>query len=233
MIVTATDDGWRCITQPDHARLSHEILRLWRSDGLPTHPRRSALLYAVLEHDNGWQEADAAPRLDPKRGRPHDFMSHPHAERLDVWRRGIDRHRLDHPYVAALILEHARYLHRSRAGSPDWDGFLDELEELRPELLAEAGCDEATLRADYRWLHTADLLSLTACAGWTERFERWDRSGLLEGETLRLTPFPFAGSTAFSVPCRLLPRAAFHSDAELATALALCRWHEWTFRIAP
>ena len=26
MIVTETERGWRCITQPDHAHLSHDIL---------------------------------------------------------------------------------------------------------------------------------------------------------------------------------------------------------------
>ena len=233
MIVTATDDGWRCVTQGDHARLSHEILRLWRADGLPTHPRRSELLYAVLEHDNGWREADAAPRLNSELGRPHDFTTHPHEERLEIWRRGIERHRRDRPYAAALILEHARQLHRSQADSPGWDDFLSEVEELRSELLVDAEMDDETVQADYRWLHMADLLSLTACAGWAEPFERWGQSGRLEGETLRLFPFPFAGSTAFSVPCRLLPKATFQSDAELATALAVCRWQEWTFRIAP
>jgi hypothetical protein len=232
MIVTSTAEGWRCVTQPDHARVSHDILALWRADGLPHHPRRDELLMAVREHDNGWREADAAPRRDPSGQRPRDFMEQSEGARFEIWRRGIDRFRQSRPYVAALILEHALFLHRDRRGTPAWDAFLGTLAAERRELAA-AGLDLAQLEADYRWLHLADLVSLAACAGWEESFERWGLRGRLQGDTLTLAPFPLAGATRFRVACRLLPRGEHASDAALATTLASCRWRDWTLRNAP
>jgi hypothetical protein len=221
MIVTATDLGWRCITQPDHARLR------------PDHPRRQELLEAVLEHDNGWREADSAPRLHPSAARPHDFASHPRDDRFEIWRRGIERYSAERPYVATLILEHALYLHRNRRGSAPWDDFLEELRGRRDELATAAGLDSRTLRSDYRWLHIADLLSLAVCADWREPFERCGIRGCWRPDALETSPFPFAGTTRFSVPCRYLPRGDFASDSEVATTLAACRWQRLSFRVAP
>lgn len=234
MIVTETSKGWRCITQPDHARLSHDLLSLWRTDDLPRHPRREDLLLAVREHDNGWQETDSAPRLDIEAGRPHDFTTLPTPDRLEVWRRGIARHRTERPYVAALIIEHARHLHENATPSPgEWAEFLAGLESLRHDALADAGLELERLLADYRWLHVADLISLVVCGGWREPFVRGDLSGRVAEDTLHLTPFPLAGATAFSVPCRYLERSGYGSDAQMATALAACRWGQLDFRIAP
>jgi hypothetical protein len=232
MIVTETEHGWRCITQPDHAHLAHDILALWRADGLPEHPRRGELLTAVLEHDNGWREADSAPRLDPERGCPHDFISHPHGDRLSIWRRGIDRFAEKRPYVAALILEHAIALHRERRSEPEWHDFLTECDARRLEFEDELEIDAKTLATDYRWLHIADLLSLAACAGRHAAFERQGLKAHFDGQTLELEPFPLAGATSFTVACRYLHRGEYGSDTELATALARCRWQSWTLRIA-
>lgn len=233
MIVTATESGWRCITQPDHAHLSRELLALWRDDHLPDHPRREALLDAVLEHDNGWREADAAPRLHSSEARPHDFVSHPDQDRLEVWRRGIERYSVERPYVAVLILEHALYLHGNRRGSAAWDEFLCELEARRDELATAAGVDLLTLHSDYRWLHIVDLLSLAVCADWRAPFERWGIRGRWRPDTLEISPFPLAGTTHFSVPCRRLPRGEYASDSAVSVALAACSWRRFTFRVAP
>lgn len=233
MIVTATESGWRCITQPDHARLSRELLALWRADPMPDHPRREELLDAVLEHDNGWREADAAPRLHASEARPHDFVSHPHQDRLEIWRRGIERWRGERPYVAFLILEHALYLHRHHHGSAAWDDFLFELEALRDETATAAGVDVQTLQSDYRWLHLVDLLSLAVCADWRDPFERWGFRGCWRPDTLEISPFPLAGTTHFSVPCRYLPRGEYASDSAVSIALAASSWRRFTFRVTP
>ena len=70
MIVVPEGATLLLVTQPDHAHLSGELLSLWRAGGLPENPRRADLLFAAREHDNGWREADAAPRWDAARGRP-------------------------------------------------------------------------------------------------------------------------------------------------------------------
>src|SRR6187401_2294836 len=89
MIVASGSARHLVITQPDHARFSAELLSLWRA--LADHPRREELLFAVREHDNGWRETDAAPHWDAEQGRPHDFLSLPRTERIELWQRGTAR----------------------------------------------------------------------------------------------------------------------------------------------
>lgn len=226
--------------QTDHAHLSGELLALWRDPRLVEHPRREDLLFAVRRHDNGWQEADAAPILHPAGDRPHDFLSIPASLRREIWERGSTRFASERPYAALLITEHALHLlhlvHRSSrtegsANHPDAD-FLLRLAERRASLLEIVGLEEEELKRDYAWLRLADFLSLVVCNGWSERFARGVTSGQLAGEhVLRLEPFPYAGPTTFRVACRRLERRHFAGDAELAGALAESRWEEWTVSV--
>ena len=225
----------RLITQPDHAHLAGELLSLWRADGLPGHPRRADLLFAAREHDNGWREADAAPRWDAGRGLPHDFLTLPRQDRIEVWERGPCRFAAERPYAALLIARHALNLFRDRRGEEDWDGLLDFLEDFAVGLLAETGASWEELEADYPLIDLADLISLTACTG---RSGLAERHGMrieplpTEGE-LRLEPFPLAGATTFRVPCRRIPHRDYRGDADLGGELATARWEEMSVRIAP
>lgn len=227
------------VTQPDHARFAAELLSLWRADGLPGHPRREELLFAVREHDNGWRETDAAPHWDPERGRPHDFLSLPRQERIELWQRGTARFAGEHPYASLLITRHAIRLHRERSGE-EWRDFQEYLDELYRGLLEATGGNEEQVDADYRWLDLADLISLGVCNRWSEPFGRYGlraqlRDGTLQLDplTLRLDPFPLAGATAFRIPCRRIPARAYRGDADLGGELAAARWEELPVRVAP
>ncbi len=233
MIVAPGESGWRCITQPDHARLSRRILELWRRDPLPSHPRRRELLFATGEHDNGWQEADSAPRLAPTADRPVDFATHPPSERYEIWRRGIDRHSRRSPYAAALIAEHAGFLHSLDGEDDELEGFVGEVRARRDELATQAGLELATLTADYRWLHLADLLSLVACTQWPDRFERWGFDIRWIDDRLAVSPFPLAGVTTFAVAGRRLPKRSYKGDSDLAGELAAATWQEFIFKLGP
>src|SRR3954451_24193303 len=121
MIVTSEGSRLRLRTKPDHAHLAGELLALWHADGLPLHLRRAELLFAAREHDNGWREADAAPRWDAERGRPHDFMTLPARERIEVWERGVCRFAAERPYASLLIARHALNLFGGRRAVEGWD----------------------------------------------------------------------------------------------------------------
>lgn len=232
MIVTSSDGQLLFITQPDHARFSAELLSLWRTDGLPVHPRRAELLFAVREHDNGWRETDAAPQWDPARRRPHDFLSIPRETRIDLWQRGTARFAGEHPYAALLITRHAIQLHRERRGE-EWQPFLDYLAELYQGLSAAAGLPDEEIDVDYRWLDLTDLLSLAVCNRWPDAFGRYGFQGLFREGTLLLEPFPLAGATGFQIPCRRIPDRAYRGDADLGGELAAARWTELAVRVAP
>lgn len=232
MLIHRLDGELVLVTQADHARFSGELLSLWRADGLPAHPRRRELLLAVREHDNGWWEADAVPRVDPESGRPRDFLSIPREVRFEIWRRGTGRHAADHPYAALLITHHALALHRDRRDEPGFPELLAELEERHDELLGRAGAEAEAVEADYRFLDLADLLSLVVCNRWTDPFERRGVTGRLEEGFLRLDPFPLAGTTTFRIPARRIPDRAYDGDADLGVELARARWGELTVKVA-
>ena len=234
MIVVHEPPDFLLITQPDHARLSAEMLSLWRRDRLPDHPRRRELLFAIREHDNGWREADAAPSCDAVLQRPHDFRSLPATERVEIWQRGIERFSSDHPYAALLIARHAESLHQHATEvSETWLHYLSRLEHLRRDWFEDAGVDARLIDRDYRFLETADLLSLAVCCRWPQPFETGLVQAFVQQSTLHLSPFPLAGTTTLRVSCRRIPDRSYQGDADLGGELAAARWGEWAIHIAP
>jgi hypothetical protein len=233
MIVVEDGSSLLLVTQPDHARFAAELLALWRADGLPEHPRREQLLQAVREHDNGWQEADSAPRVDPASGRPHDFLSFPLEPRLEVWERGTERFVADEPYVALLVAHHARALHPHERHQPGWAGLLDRLEDSREELEEQAAVSADQVARDYRFLELADALSLAVCNRWSQPVERSGIRGVFEDGRLRLDPFPLTGATSFEIPARSIPNRPYVGDADLGGELAAARWKQLKIKVIP
>lgn len=231
MIIVEEDSGLRFITQPDHARFSAQLLELWRADGLPEHPHRAELLFAVREHDNGWREADAAPMVDQATGKAHDFLTYPEGPRIEIWKRGVERYAESHPYAALLILEHARALHSPTDDA--WSRFLADLEQRRSQQLEELALDEATMRADYRFLRLADKLSLTVCNQWQKPLAFAGYESQAGGDWLRLSPFPLTGATTFAIPCRTIPGRPYESDTDLGAKLAAARWESFSLTVEP
>jgi hypothetical protein len=233
MIVYDEGETLLLITQPDHAHFTGELLALWREDGLPDHPRRADLLFAGREHDNGWREADSAPHCDVIRGRPHDFMSIPREERIAIWERGTARFAGSRPYASLLIACHALALHNDRRGEPEWQAFFAYLDELERGLREATGVASEEVAADYPFLDLGDLASLAICNRWSEPFVRHGVHGAFSDGTLHLDPFPLAGATSFTIPCRRIPGRPYRGDADLGGELAAARWGELSVRVAP
>jgi len=234
MIIAPRDGALRLVTQTDHAHFAAELLSLWRADGLAEHPRRSELLFAVREHDNGWAETDSAPWHDPATGRPHDFLSLPHGERRRLWSRGVDRHAEGEPWAALLILEHALELHREDGdGGGPWSELLAQWAARRQHLVEASGASEDEIAADYRWLNLTDLLSLIVCNAWGESFERHGFKTRFAEGVLYLDPFPLAGATTFEIDSRTIPDRPYTSDTDLAVELARARFRPFEIRVVP
>ncbi|HEV3459152.1 MAG TPA: DUF3891 family protein [Thermoanaerobaculia bacterium] len=246
MIVAVEDGAYRLVTQPDHAHLAGEILSLWRADGLAANPRRGEVIFAGREHDNGWREADAAPRCAAD-GRPVDFIAMPREQRFEIWERGTARFLERRPYAALLIVRHARELHRARRfepvepvepvepgepGEPGWRELLGRLAKRERRLRREQRISPRALAADYRLLSMADSISLAACAGRAGELDLPGMRGRLAAGTVRLAPLPLAGATTFRVPCRRIPRRPYRGDADLGGELAAARWEDLVVRLA-
>ena len=233
MIVVDQRGDLRVVGQSDHARLAAEVLSLWRADGLPDHARRDELLFAVREHDNGWRETDAAPHVDLETGRPHTFLDLPDRHRMELWDRGTSRFAADHPYSAVLITRHALALLENRRPLPEWVEFLSSIDQRFTGQLDAAGLERSEIEVDYQWLRLADDLSLRACGVLSETFEHpAARVERVAGE-ISVDPFPLAGATTFSIPCRLIADRRYESDTDLGVALASARWTKFLVRIRP
>jgi Protein of unknown function (DUF3891) len=226
MILRPAGSSLLLITQPDHAALAARVMRHWRAGGLQESARRSSILLAVEEHDNGWREVDAAPVLDEHTGRILDFVGLPEQARRAIWPRGVERLAAT-PYSAALVAQHAAHVYRRYRGSPGWDPFFIEMEALRDKHLRAAELSQADLLADYSFVRLGDLVSLTFCNGWTE--PQTDDAGevgytiRLDGARLAVTPDPFEErEIAIEIAARELPDHPYRSksDAEMAYSAA-------------
>jgi uncharacterized protein DUF3891 len=233
MIVRADAGRLLLVTQPDHAAFSADLLSLFRLPQLVENPRRASLLRAARLHDNGWREVDAAPRVNPVTGLPHDVFDLPDRLRIEIWDRSSARYERSDPYTALLTTQHALSLYRANAGKPGWRDLLPTLDERRAELLAVCELTADDLAADYRFLELADQLSLAVCSGSGELVQGADLEGRLHDDELVLSPFPLAGATTFQVPCRRVERRRYLGDADLAGALAAERWDSFPVRVVP
>jgi hypothetical protein len=218
VIVRPAGDALLLITQPDHARLAATIMR--HSLALAVHPRRASILRAVAEHDNGWREEDAAPRVDLTSGLPVDFISAPTAVRQAVWPRGVARLTHD-PWAAALVAHHAIAIFERFRGDSAWEWFFAEMETTRTMMQNASRSSFDNLVADYRFLGLADLISLTFCNGWTDAQHFGEWSVQLAGDAISVAPDPFGGTTLpVTIDARQIRRRVFTDDEDLRDALA-------------
>lgn len=217
VIVRTSDHQFLLIAQPVHAALAATLMNAWRADGLPTSPRRDAILRATLTHDDGWIEEDRAPIVDEPSGRILDFMTAPAPVRQGVWPRGVSR-LSSTPYEAALVAQHAISVYRSNQSSADWARFFAVMETLRDEHLAR--CAPRTLEDlvhDYFFVRIGDFMSLIFCNAWTDVEHLAHYELRLQGTRLSVTPDPFGGRhIPFTVEARRLPGRRFDREGALA-----------------
>lgn len=216
MIVRSAGQGLHLITQPEHALLARRVMERWAP--LYGVERRSAILLAIEEHDNGWQEPDAAPEVAAN-GRVYDFIALPTPERQAVWPRGVGR-LADEPWAAALVAHHAITVYDRYRTDAQWQGFFPAMETIRATHLAAAGLSQEQLTHDYQYVRLGDLISLVFCNQWDEpqTYDRWRITR--QGDTVLVQPDPFQGrELPLAVTATRLPRQQFDSDAALRAAI--------------
>jgi hypothetical protein len=217
VIVRSTHDRLLLITQPDHAYAAQSVMEHCVS--LAPRPRRAAILRAIGEHDNGWDETDAAPTVNPSTGDVFDFTAVPLSVRHAVWPRAVARLRSD-PWAATLVAQHAITVYDRFRSESDWTPFFAEMEALRDTLLRESGLRFDDLLSDYAFVRLGDLISLTFCTGWTDEHRYGEWTVQRSGARVVVTPDVFGGAVApIEIPARELRKQRFQSDAELRQAL--------------
>jgi Protein of unknown function (DUF3891) len=217
VIVRPLGERVQLITQPDHAHLARRVME--HCVPLETRRRRHEILHAVGEHDNGWTEEDAAPRIDLTTGRIVDFVSAPAGIRQSVWPRGIARLAGD-PWAAALVAQHAITVYDRFRSDGEWASFFADMASARDTMLRSSGLSLDDLLSDYVFVRLADLISLTFCVGWEDeqRFGEWTVRRL--GDRVVVTPDAFGGAEIpIEINARELDNRPFQSDTDMREAL--------------
>ncbi len=133
MLLHTTDDPQRtlAIPQVSHAWLAWQLAERWGNRRFNRALPRAEVLAAVMLHDAGWTEYDAAPTIDDD-GRMRTFDRMELAVQLDIWRRSVDRAALHCRYAALLIAHHFAEMVEGKTGD------LLELGDTHSARLAES-----------------------------------------------------------------------------------------------
>ena len=186
---------------------------------LAARTRRDTILFAIEEHDNGWQEEDASPRVNPVTGDVVDFMTAPAEVRQRVWPRAVARLAAN-PWAAALVAQHAITIYDRHQRDSEWLAFFQQMQSARDEIVRASGVPLADFMADYAFVRLADLISLTFCTGWTDEQHIGQWRIQRSGDRVVVTPDPFAGAEIdMSVRMREVRDEVFPSDSALRQAL--------------
>jgi hypothetical protein len=178
------------IRQTDHAYLSGFFAREWGNDVFTRPEPFSSFCLAAAEHDNGWNEWELAPGVDPKTFFPYSFMTVPTDEHIFLYQRGIDRMVKADLYAGLLVVSHCMGLYdRARATIPGFSAkyvrsheqhvandFVQRLRlqqlrlkvDLRNNPATKPFTDEKLIKANVQRLETMDRLSLYFCLGGAE-----------------------------------------------------------------
>ncbi len=217
--------GLRVIPQHEHALVSGAFAQAWRKElGFD-------LVMAVAMHDFPWVEEDHRVHLTDD-NTLMDFIHYPVDERLELYRRGVDKLETISPYSALTASLHYLTLMRQRATAT----YIHYEEARQRRLMTSPGLQAKNFKTALGYIRFFDALSLFLCMMAPEVVEEGKPSWLapavwaqapgeevltLSWETptcLRLSPSPLRQSLHFSIPCKHLPQTHFTTVKEAQQA---------------
>jgi len=239
--------GTYIIPQVSHAWLAWQVAQHWGNRSFTRPAPRAETLAAVLLHDCGWTEFDAAPTVD-ENGRPRAFNTMPAEEHLDIWRASVARSAQHSRYAALLVAAHFGAMAERKtadlleagdtAGARLAKSFGAEMERREESWREELGVDaryqpflEGPGReANALLLDACDRISVFLCASFPSPIEVRAQNASGEAETIcleavdattwRVHPWPLEGDR-LRIQCegRRLADTSFASDQKLQKAL--------------
>jgi hypothetical protein len=233
------------VRQTDHMAVSGQLAAAWGNDQFGRPVPFGPLVVAAAEHDAGWADWEAAPRIDPATKRPCQFTDMPVEEHLAFYQRGVNEVAARDDHAGLLVNLHCQGLYNQRFGwAPEMTmrrlaaeqeaavrRAVAALQAQERELGRRVRLDLPTLWAQYDLLQALDLLSLFLCMPpMTERqvgpVPADDGPVRLAvrpagGEDVTVDPWPFReAAVAVGVPGRLVPDRDYAGDDDLRRALA-------------
>ena len=235
MIIQRRATSIRLFGQHEHGLVSGVMAHHWVRGGRLS----PECIMAVALHDYAWVDEDASAHGSPDHA-PRDFLTLPTAEKVALYRDGIDALERIHPYAALMVSHH--YSPFVVADDPtDFRGT----ERARRARLGEAlgvDPDGATVMADLDLLRLLDVFALylpiaapgsdvSSVPRWltaSPYLTRFDlKMGFDEDGALRITPSPFDVPFEVELPYRELPLPPLKRSAswqEVHAASQLTPW---------
>jgi Protein of unknown function (DUF3891) len=189
-LILQQSDPLVIIRQTDHAFLSGFFAREFGNEYFSRPEPFQSFCLAASEHDNGWQEWELAPGVDPRTFAPYSFMTVPTEEHIFLYQRGIDRILKVDLYAGLLVVSHCMGLYdRARATMPGYSAkyvksqeqhvandFVQRLRlqqlrlkvDLRNDPATKPFTDEKLIKANVQRLEALDRLSLYFSMGAAE-----------------------------------------------------------------
>lgn len=163
MIIREREDEFVCIEQNHHAHIAKQLIIHWQQTYLQSDSLTESVLYAIEQHDVGWNYFDKQPLWNDALQRPYTFIDLPLLIKTVVYTTGVNIVAARNPYAAALCSMHyTNFLHK-------YD--LTEVkryvlnEQLRRQQILQAypEVDDVTFEKHLAILQLADNLSLFIC----------------------------------------------------------------------
>src|SRR5712671_1888907 len=204
MIIQERGDHLILIRQTDHAVLSGYFARELGNEKFARSEPEESVRLAATEHDNGWNEWELQPHIDPVTFLPFTFMSLPTQQHMDLYQRGIERVVKVDRYAGLLVSMHCAGLYdKTRATMPGFSAkyvkaqeaplvsdFLQRLRLQQMRLKVDLRGDPATINfADEKWLQ-ANAQRLEAM----DRLSLYFFLGPMEGATIDAVPADYRGT---------------------------------------
>jgi len=179
MVFREDPAGLILITQPAHSWISGQLARHWGNAEFGGFAPWEEVCLAAEQHDLGFLSWESAPTLNPKNGRPHDFMNMPTAPHLDLWAAGVLKLEAYSRYAALLVSSHVTRLcqhnkvDKSPRAAEAAQGFLDQQHAIQTELLIELRedpsyahyCADTVITRNRQLVAAWDWMSLVCCRG--------------------------------------------------------------------
>jgi hypothetical protein len=106
-------------------------------------------MFAVDNHDRGWDPYDARPKLDPETGLPFSLVGTPPVDSAKTITASPDFNERHHPYCGLLVSMHMWGLHNRRLGFSQFvvrqrtSTSIETQERFKPEVQARLACEKA------------------------------------------------------------------------------------------
>ena len=117
MIVRPDRGRLLLVRQTDHMALTGRLAEAWGNDRSARPEPFGPLIVAAAEHDAGWADWEAAPRVDPATWRPYQFTDLPVEEHLAFYQYGVNAVAAKDVHAGLLVNLHCQGLYNQRFGS--------------------------------------------------------------------------------------------------------------------